>query len=124
MSLGIPYVYIWTILHMDLSGATPVCVFPWPHETTQEAHSRNIAGVKQLQESFAPAADSAKIYAENMDCRLTGMIRELLIQLWLRLRRRHVSLTSRISLGQPTSIMPALSTTTMVAMISPFLGKD
>jgi zeaxanthin glucosyltransferase len=34
MSLGIPYVHIWTILHMDLSGATPVCVFSWPHETT------------------------------------------------------------------------------------------
>src|SRR5580698_7413599 len=65
MSLGIPYVHIWTVLHMDLSGATPVCVFPWPHETTQEAHSRNVAGVKQLQGFFAPVADSAKIYAEK-----------------------------------------------------------
>jgi len=65
MSLGIPYVHIWTILHMDVSGATPVCVFPWPHETTDEAHARNIAGVKQLQKLLAPAADSAKIYAEK-----------------------------------------------------------
>ena len=65
MSLGIPYVHIWTILHMDFSGASPVCVFPWPHETTQEAHARNIAGVKQVQRLFAPAADSAKIYAEK-----------------------------------------------------------
>jgi MGT family glycosyltransferase len=65
MSLGIPYVHIWTVLHMDFSGATPICVFPWPHETTAEAHARNIAGVKQVQGYFAPAADSAKIYAEK-----------------------------------------------------------
>lgn len=65
MSLGIPYVHIWTVLHMDFSGATPICVFPWPHETTPEAHARNIAGVKQVQGFFAPAADSAKIYAEK-----------------------------------------------------------
>lgn len=65
MSLGIPYVHIWTVLHMDFSGATPICIFPWPHETTPGAHARNIAGVKQVQGFFAPAADSAKIYAEK-----------------------------------------------------------
>jgi zeaxanthin glucosyltransferase len=70
MSLGIPYVHVWTILHMDFSGATPVCIFPWSHETTEHAHSRNIAGVKQLKGFFVPAADRAKTYAEKHGLRI------------------------------------------------------
>ena len=36
MDLGMPYVHIWNILHIDRSGASPACFFPWPYETTGE----------------------------------------------------------------------------------------
>jgi zeaxanthin glucosyltransferase len=34
ISMGMPYVHIWNVLHVDGSGATPPCFFSWPHETT------------------------------------------------------------------------------------------
>ena len=31
MRLGIPYVHIWNILHLDRSGSSPACFFNWPY---------------------------------------------------------------------------------------------
>ena len=36
ISLGLPYVYISNALHFDYSGYTPLCLYDWPHETTQQ----------------------------------------------------------------------------------------
>lgn len=66
ISLGIPFVHIWNILHIDTSGATPPCFFSWPYENTPEARARNIEGVKQVGGYFAPIVAAAKAYAERV----------------------------------------------------------
>lgn len=63
MHLKIPYVHIWSVLHVDFSGATPACTFSWPHEATPEAMARNMEGLKAVGEIIAPLAEIAKPYA-------------------------------------------------------------
>jgi zeaxanthin glucosyltransferase len=65
MHLGIPYVHIWNVLHLDFSGASPACIFGWPHETTPEALARNAEGLKTAGEILGPMAEVAKPYAEK-----------------------------------------------------------
>jgi zeaxanthin glucosyltransferase len=65
MSLGIPYVHVWAVLHADFSGFTPSCLFSWPHEITPEAFTRNAEGLKVAGEILAPLAEVAKPYAEK-----------------------------------------------------------
>jgi MGT family glycosyltransferase len=65
MSMGMPYVHIWNILHIDRSGATPPCFFDWPHEATPEARARNMEGVKKMGSYFAPIAAVARDFAEK-----------------------------------------------------------
>jgi zeaxanthin glucosyltransferase len=65
MHLGIPYVNIWNVLHLDFSGSTPACIFGWPHETTPEALARNAEGLKIAGEILAPLVEVAKPYAEK-----------------------------------------------------------
>jgi zeaxanthin glucosyltransferase len=65
MSLGIPYVDVWAVLHVDFSGYTPSCLFSWPHETTPEAFTRNAEGLKVAGEVLSPLAEVAKPYAEK-----------------------------------------------------------
>jgi zeaxanthin glucosyltransferase len=65
MSMGMPYVHIWNVLHIDGSGATPPCLFSWPHETTPEARARNTDGVKRTGAFFAPILAVAKDFAEK-----------------------------------------------------------
>jgi zeaxanthin glucosyltransferase len=65
MNLGIPYVHIWSVLHVDFSGFTPPCIFSWPHEATPEAVARNVEGLKVAGEILAPIAEVAKPYAEK-----------------------------------------------------------
>ncbi len=48
MHLGMPYVHISNALPFDFSGNTPLCVYPWPHETTPEAFARNREGVQRF----------------------------------------------------------------------------
>jgi zeaxanthin glucosyltransferase len=63
--LGIPYVHIWNVLHLDFSGSTPACIFGWPHETAPEALARNAEGLKTAGEILSPMAEIAKPYAEK-----------------------------------------------------------
>jgi zeaxanthin glucosyltransferase len=65
MHLGIPYVHIWTVLPLDCSGTTPVCLFGWPYETTPEAVARNFEGLAITGEILAPMVEIAKPYAEK-----------------------------------------------------------
>jgi zeaxanthin glucosyltransferase len=65
MSMGIPYVDVWAVMHVDFSGYTPSCLFSWPHETTPEAFARNAEGLKVAGEVLAPLAEVAKPYAEK-----------------------------------------------------------
>jgi zeaxanthin glucosyltransferase len=63
MHLNIPYVHIWNVLHVDFSGATPACIFSWPHESTPEAVARNMEGLKLAGEILAPLVEVATPYA-------------------------------------------------------------
>jgi zeaxanthin glucosyltransferase len=65
MRLGMPYAHIWNILHIDGSGSSPACLFPWPYETTPEALARNVEGLKKFGGLYAPILAVAKSYAEK-----------------------------------------------------------
>ena len=66
ISLGMPYVQVSTGLHVDLSGVSPPYFFSWPHESTPEARTRNLEGVREAGEIFAPIASLAMSYGEKM----------------------------------------------------------
>ena len=61
--LRLPYVLIWSVLHFDFSGATPLTFYNWPHETTPEAMARNAAGLQIIGELRAPMLPIAQAYA-------------------------------------------------------------
>jgi MGT family glycosyltransferase len=70
MKVGIPYAQIWNILNVDFTGATPVCFYSWPHETTPEALARNIEGLKAVDEVFGAMVPSAVSYAEKVGLKI------------------------------------------------------
>jgi len=61
--LRLPYVRIWSVLHLDFSGATPLSLYGWPHETTPEALARNVAGLQTFGELRGPVQAIAQAYA-------------------------------------------------------------
>jgi len=63
--LRIPYVRIWSVLHLDFSGATPLGLYSWPHETTPEAMARNMAGLQTFGELRGPVLAIAQAYADR-----------------------------------------------------------
>lgn len=65
MRLGMLYVHIWNILHVNRSGSSPACFFPWPYETTPEALARNVEGLKKFGGLYAPILAVAKSFAEK-----------------------------------------------------------
>jgi len=66
MSMGIPYVHIWNILHLDYSGLTPLSLFSWPHDTTRDGLERNAEALQQVGAILAPMIAAAMPYAEKM----------------------------------------------------------
>jgi MGT family glycosyltransferase len=66
MRIGVPYVHIWNILPLDLSGATPPCFFSWPHDTGAAGLVRNAEGLKAVGALFVPIVAAAKPYADRM----------------------------------------------------------
>ncbi len=65
MSLGIPYAHVANALHFDCSGATPPCIYDWPHEATPAAWTRNLKGVELFFERLESATAVAKAYAKR-----------------------------------------------------------
>jgi MGT family glycosyltransferase len=63
--LRLPYVLIWSVLHFDLSGATPLSLYGWPHETTPEAKARNVAGLEIVRELRNALLPIAQAYADR-----------------------------------------------------------
>jgi len=63
--LRVPYVLIWSMLHFDLSGATPLCFYGWAHETTPEAMARNVEGLQMFGELRGPMLAIAQTYADR-----------------------------------------------------------
>lgn len=66
MAMDLPFVEVWSALHMDASGATPPSVYGWPHEDTPEARERNLNGLKPLWALIGPAMSVADDYAKSM----------------------------------------------------------
>lgn len=66
MSLDMPYVHVWNAFHFDFSGTTPPCLFDWPHEIGDEARARNVRGLQEIGEIFAPLMPLAMSYAESV----------------------------------------------------------
>lgn len=62
ISLGIPYAHVANALHFDYSGATPPCIYDWPHETTPAARARNLKGVEVFFERLESTIAVAKAY--------------------------------------------------------------
>jgi zeaxanthin glucosyltransferase len=58
--LGMPYVHIWNVLHLDRSGQTPPCFLDLPYETSAEGLARNWQGVKRVHELLSPVVAVAK----------------------------------------------------------------
>ena len=63
--LRVPYVLIWSVLHLDFSGATPLSLYGWPHETTPEALARNVAGLQTFEQLRGPVVAIAQAYADR-----------------------------------------------------------
>jgi zeaxanthin glucosyltransferase len=62
-----PYVHVSNALHFDFSGNTPVCTFDWQHEATPEALARNLAGVRNLLQSYEPLTSVSQAYAKKVE---------------------------------------------------------
>jgi len=74
MRLGMPYVHIWNILHVDRSGSSPACFFTWPYETTPEALARNVDGLKKAGGCLRPFWRLRSLMRKRIDYRSTGTI--------------------------------------------------
>jgi MGT family glycosyltransferase len=66
IQLGMPYVQVYAILHLDFSGETPLCLFGWPHEETEEARARNREGLGRFLEYSANVRKLGKAHAEKV----------------------------------------------------------
>ncbi|MCA6108602.1 hypothetical protein [Bradyrhizobium cenepequi] len=53
MSMGIPYVHIWTGLDIDSSGMTPPSFFDWPLDTSA-ARERNVHSLQEVAGTIFP----------------------------------------------------------------------
>jgi zeaxanthin glucosyltransferase len=52
MSLNIPYVQIWNILHIDGSGSTPPAFVSWLYEDNPKARTGNIEVLKKTHKTY------------------------------------------------------------------------
>jgi zeaxanthin glucosyltransferase len=66
LSMSIPYVHIWNVLHLDFSGATPASLFSCPLDTSPEALNRNAANLHKIGAILGPIAEIARSYAEKV----------------------------------------------------------
>ena len=76
MSMGIPFLQVWNVLHLDPSAMTPPPTVDWPHETTPEALARNVEGVRRTVALLALLFPIAQAFAEAaglpIDCSQPG----------------------------------------------------
>jgi MGT family glycosyltransferase len=66
LSLSIPYVHVWNVLHLDFSGATPPSLFSGPLDSSREGLKRNREHVRKLGALLHPLANVARAYAERV----------------------------------------------------------
>jgi zeaxanthin glucosyltransferase len=66
LSMSIPYVQIWNVLHLDFSGATPPSLFSSPLDSSPEGLKRNAENLRKLGAILGPLAEVARSYAEKV----------------------------------------------------------
>jgi MGT family glycosyltransferase len=65
LSMSVPYIHIWNVLHLDFSGATQPCLFSGSLDTSAKGRNRNAANVDKMGELLGPVTAVAKSYAER-----------------------------------------------------------
>jgi zeaxanthin glucosyltransferase len=70
LSMSIPYVHIWNVLHLDFSGATPASLFSCPLDTSPEGLNRNAANLQKMGAILGPLAEVARSYAEKVGLKI------------------------------------------------------
>jgi MGT family glycosyltransferase len=68
MRLGLPYIHIWNVLNMDISGLTPPIFFTWPpYDKTPdgEVAARKAEAAKFVREILGPLGGMASAYAQK-----------------------------------------------------------
>jgi zeaxanthin glucosyltransferase len=70
LSMSIPYVHIWNVLHLDFSGATPASLFSCPLDTSPEGLDRNAANLNKLGAILGPLAEIARSYADKVGLKI------------------------------------------------------
>src|SRR5258708_2344384 len=70
LSMCIPYVHIWNVLHLDFSGATPACLFSCPLDTSPEGLNRNAVGLQKVGAILGPIAEIARSYSERVGLKI------------------------------------------------------
>ena len=71
MKQDLPFVQISNALHFDLTGRTPLCLYPWAHEDTPEASARNIQGLIAFGSMLGPIKEAAREYIESNGLRIS-----------------------------------------------------
>jgi zeaxanthin glucosyltransferase len=70
LSMSIPYVHIWNVLHLDFSGATPPSLFSSPLDTSPEGLMRNAENIHKMGAILGPLAEVARAYAEKVGLKI------------------------------------------------------
>jgi MGT family glycosyltransferase len=66
LSMSMPYVHIWNVLHLDFSGTTPSCLFSYPLDTSPEGLNRNAAALDKVGAILGPLAEVARSYSDKV----------------------------------------------------------
>jgi len=66
LSMSIPYIHVWNVLHLDFSGATPACLFSHPLDTSPEGLNRNAVDLDKIGAILGPLAEVARSYAKKV----------------------------------------------------------
>src|SRR3984885_15211162 len=66
LSMSMPYVHIWNVLHLDFSGATPPSLFSCPLDTSPGGLKRNAENIQKMGAILGPLAEVARSYAKRV----------------------------------------------------------
>jgi len=66
MQLGIPFVQIWNVLQLDLSGTSPMCFFSSPYEISEQASQRNEEDFRVIGQALKPMVEVAMAHAKKV----------------------------------------------------------
>src|SRR5258708_1856815 len=70
LSMSIPYVHVWNVLHFDFSGATPACLFSCPLDTSPEGLNRNAVDLHKIGAILGPIEEVARSYSEKVGLKI------------------------------------------------------